>query len=299
MSREDLVDRRLDGEATTIDQSPDHADGAVDAPAGNARPPTVLLVSTFSWPPPVASPSPSARPGSWSTPSDRRTASSTASVRCAVTTLGVVRPLAAIRRAIVECDPDLAIPSDDPSRQAFNRAYAAADPGNPGGGRRPPAWCGRSDLRETYDQICSRTALMEIAATHGSARRRPSGDECGRGEVVAAGPQRSGCVNTDGSWGGRGVEMVEDADDVAAAWHRLTTPPNTARFLKRLVVDRSPWPLRDRLKGRRPAVGIQAFVPGRPANVAVACIDGEVLAAVSAEVVVSSSASDRRDRPRC
>ena len=84
------------------------------------------------------------------------------------------------------------------------------------------------------------------------------------------------------------MEIVAGADEVAAEGHRLSRPPSAVRILKRLVLDHSPWPLRDRLTGRRPVVSIQAYVAGRPANVAVACLDGEVLAAVTAEVVVST-----------
>jgi hypothetical protein len=203
--------------------------------------------------------------------------------------LNVIRPVTAIRRAVEQCDPDLVVPTDDPSRQALHRVYAAADP------RTKPGQAVRACLvrslgpPEAYDRIYSRATLMEIASNHGLCAP-PTSRVASAAEAVAWQRGHDGPVvlKTDGSWGGRGVEMVQDAADIAAAWGRLNTPPSGARVLKRLVADRSPWPLRDRLSRRRPAVSIQAYVPGRPGNVAVACLDGEVLAAVSAEVVVST-----------
>ena len=56
---------------------------------------------------------------------------------------------------------------------------------------------------------------------------------------------------------------------------------------KRFLLDRDPWPLRARLAGRRPVVSVQTYVDGSPANVAAACLDGEMLGAVQAEVVCS------------
>jgi hypothetical protein len=203
--------------------------------------------------------------------------------------LSLTRPLRSIARAIEQGNPDLVIPSDDPSRQALNRLYALADPTTRRGALTRACLARSLGPPETYDGIYSRARLMEIAAQRGLCAPRTT--VVNRLEDAVAWQGRHGglaVMKTDGSWGGRDVEIVGGADEVAAAWHRLSRPPSTVRILKRLVVDRSPWPLRDRLTGRQPVVSIQAYVTGRPANAAVACLDGEVLAAVTAEVVVST-----------
>jgi hypothetical protein len=203
--------------------------------------------------------------------------------------LHVVRPVATIRRAIEQGDPDLVVATDDPSRQALHRVYAAADPETERG--LVARACLERSLGppETYDQIYSRAALIELATSRGLCAP-PTTQVASAAEAVAWQRGHGGpvVVKTDGSWGGRGVMIAEDAADVEVAWRRLSAPPSAVRVAKRLLLDRSPWPLRDRLGRRRPSVSIQAYVPGRPANVAVACLDGEVLAAVSAEVVVSA-----------
>ena len=76
-------------------------------------------------------------------------------------------------------------------------------------------------------------------------------------------------------------------EEAVRAWRKLSRPPGWARVAKRLLVDRDPWPLRSRLTGRRPVVSVQAYVEGSPANVAAACLDGDVLGAVQAEVIRS------------
>ena len=94
-------------------------------------------------------------------------------------------------------------------------------------------------------------------------------------------------LKTDGSWGGREVAVAHDPAEATRAWRRLSRPPAWARIAKRLVVDRDPWPLRARVARRLPTISVQAFVHGRPGNVAAACVDGELLGAVQAEVVRS------------
>jgi biotin carboxylase len=92
-------------------------------------------------------------------------------------------------------------------------------------------------------------------------------------------------LKTDGSWGGRETWVVRTDADVARAWRRLSRPPALARGVKRLLVERDPWALRARLAGHQPRLSIQSFIEGAAGNAAVACLDGEVLGAVQAEVV--------------
>ena len=98
-------------------------------------------------------------------------------------------------------------------------------------------------------------------------------------------------LKTDGSSGGRGVAIVHNQVDARRAFRRLAAPPSLVRALKRLIIDGDanfvlPCLLRDRAQ-----VTIQRFMPGRPANAAVACWEGEVLAQVCVEVLASNGAT--------
>ena len=254
------------------------------------RPPKVLLVSTFTWPT-AGRLAVALQQAGFVVDAVGPSVSVVHEIKAVRRSypLSLMRPLAAVRRAVKQSDADLVVPTDDPSRQALHRLYAAADP-ETDDGRAVRATLVRSlGPPETYDAIYSRSALAEIAALHGF-RVPTTAPLTSEAEAVAWQRHLGGPVvlKTDGSWGGRGVEVVLDAEEVVAAWRRLAAHPNPAQVVKRLVLEGSPWPLRDRVTGRRPKVSIQAYVPGRPATLAVTCRDGDVVAAVAAEVVVST-----------
>ena len=98
----------------------------------------------------------------------------------------------------------------------------------------------------------------------------------------------SAVVKTDGSWGGRETRVICTAAEGRKAWRQLSRPPGLARCIKRLLVERDPWPLRSRLTGYRPRVSIQSYVDGDAGNAAVACLDGHMLGAVQAAVMQSN-----------
>jgi hypothetical protein len=88
-------------------------------------------------------------------------------------------------------------------------------------------------------------------------------------------------MKVDGTWGGLGVKVVESQSEAIKALRVLSRPIGPARALKRLMVDRDPFSILPAISGARPVVNIQRFVEGTPANSAVACWNGEVLASIS------------------
>jgi hypothetical protein len=87
-------------------------------------------------------------------------------------------------------------------------------------------------------------------------------------------------LKVDRSWGGLGVAIVRDPGQARAALQRALHPPLLPE-LSHLLLRRDPSHLLRRLADARAGVSIQAFVEGRPANRAVACWQGEVLAGIS------------------
>ncbi len=202
--------------------------------------------------------------------------------------LGLADPIRSLRAAILASGADLVIPFDDRTRQALTLLHARSDAGTEAG-RLVRACLERSlgspgKLAEVY----SRAALMAIAEESGVVCP-PTTTVRSAGEVSAWMQHHPGraVLKTDGSWGGRGVAVVATEAEGQRAWRELRRRPAVARALKRLVVERDPWAVRTRIAGTRPTVSIQSFVPGRPANVAVACLRGTPLALVQAEVVES------------
>ncbi len=100
-------------------------------------------------------------------------------------------------------------------------------------------------------------------------------------------------LKVDGAWGGGGVRVVHTRQAAQVAFAELKNWLSGAKSLKRLVVDRDPFWLADWLRRRqdrpgeasRPRVSVQAHVEGWPGDLAMFCLDGQVLAALCCEAV--------------
>jgi thioesterase domain-containing protein len=194
--------------------------------------------------------------------------------------LGLATPVGSLRAAIEASGADIVVPFDDRTRRTLHRIHGEAGAEL------------RARLERTlgppglYPRIYSRVAVMDTAAECGV--RCPPTAAVGSAEDIARWLGRHpgpAVLKTDGSWGGRETRVIHGAHDARKAWRQLSRPPGFARCVKRALYERDPWPLRARLDGRRPRLSIQAFVEGSPGNVAVACLEGEVLGAVQAEVL--------------
>jgi len=202
--------------------------------------------------------------------------------------LGLADPVRSLRVAIEASDPDVIVPFDDRTRHALALLHAHSDPRTDAGAR----------MRECLEQsLGSPTTLTSVYARASVlAVAREAGILCPPTAIVRSAADISAwferhpgpaVLKTDGSWGGRGVAILRTQADGRKAWRELRRLPPLARALKRLVVERDPWPLRARFAGTRPTLSIQSYIAGRPANAAVACFQGTPLGAVQAEVIAS------------
>jgi biotin carboxylase len=91
------------------------------------------------------------------------------------------------------------------------------------------------------------------------------------------------------SWGGTGVIVIQNLQEAELAYRRMTGPQELARAIKRLVWNQEPELFLRRSRGLRPVLSIQTYIPGRPANCAAACWEGEVIASIEVEVLVTQS----------
>lgn len=99
----------------------------------------------------------------------------------------------------------------------------------------------------------------------------------------------SAVLKLDGSWGGRGVEIVYSGEQAAASFRRLNQPLTLLKSIKRRAVNGDPEALWSWRQRQRPAVTIQELIPGTPANSMVLCWRGEVLAELQVEVLCAQS----------
>jgi hypothetical protein len=202
--------------------------------------------------------------------------------------LGLANPIGSLRAAIEASDADLIVPSDDRTRHALAELHSRSDPRTASGARMRERLERSLGSPDKVTCVYSRASVLAMARDVG-VLCPPTETVRSAGDISAWFDRHPGpaVLKTDGSWGGRGVAIVHTEADGRRAWRELRRRLPLARALKRLVVERDPWPLRARLAGTRPTLSIQAYVAGRPANAAVACFEGTSLGAVLAEVVES------------
>ncbi len=98
-------------------------------------------------------------------------------------------------------------------------------------------------------------------------------------------------IKADGSWAGLGIRVVGSLAAAEAAYRQINRPVAPSLVLREALVERDYFWAQPWLARSRPAISVQSFIVGRPANCAVACWRGEVLAGTAVEVENAESAT--------
>jgi glutathione synthase/RimK-type ligase-like ATP-grasp enzyme len=199
-------------------------------------------------------------------------------------------PFQALRDAIKAVKPDLIVPCDDRAILHLQQLHALET------GCRQQHDGKQSDIArlierslgnpEGFATTRSRYPLISAARSVGlpapeAARLRTTKD-------LDQWLSRHGfptVLKVDGSWGGNGVFVVRSREEAHQVFKKLSRHIPYFLALKRRVVNRDPyWMLEARL--RVPGVvSAQTFVEGSPANCAMFCWEGRVLAGIAVEVL--------------
>jgi len=195
-----------------------------------------------------------------------------------------IHPVRSLMSAIEAADPDLIIPCDDRAVEHLHELHGRCQEGPAGHicslierSLGPPA---------TYPIVSSRYSLMKVAEEERirvAPTRRVHGFEdlkSWQSEIPVP-----WMLKADGTWGGHGVRMAHNHEEAKTIFQEMSRPLGVARFAKRLIVNRDPFWVRSWWNRSRPAVTVQPYIAGRPANCAVACWQGKVLAGTAVEVV--------------
>jgi hypothetical protein len=197
-----------------------------------------------------------------------------------------VHPLASLRHAIESTEPDLIVPCDDRSVGHLQQLCGRYGDQN---GRAANSIERSLGPLGSYPVVSSRYALLELA--RGQGIRVPATQYLQNAHDLyqwQAKQPLPWVLKADGTWGGSGVRIAETLHQAEQFFHLLRGPCGLKRAVKRLLVNRDSFYLRAWWQGSTPSVIAQAFVPGRPANCAVACWEGRVLAQISVEVLAES-----------
>ncbi|WP_043838555.1 hypothetical protein [Muricoccus aerilatus] len=194
------------------------------------------------------------------------------------------RLLVDLAGAVRAARPDRLIPCDDVSAALVvalhadpaMRAVVEASMGDPA----------------AYSVALSKGAQMVLAAEMGlpipptlHLRERAALDA-----ALKAGPLPR-VLKVDGNWGGEGVAVLPDTAAAGPAWARLTAPPSLLAAVKRSLRERSPRAMVARREWRSSTPHLQEFAAGVPANRAVVCERGRVLAGISVTALETAGAS--------
>ncbi len=198
----------------------------------------------------------------------------------------VSRPLLALRRAIRHTRPDLIIPGDDRAVRQLHRLHD-----------RLTRESGRDDAvksvierslgaPEGYKTLRSRNSMQALAARLGI--RVPDCAPVRRHADLVAWHGRvplPWVLKTDGSTGGTGVRVVHSLAEAQRGFDELSRRLGFVQSAKLALGGSDPFAWSDWLDRSVPAVSVQRYIAGRPANCAVACWQGQVMDGIAAEVL--------------
>jgi hypothetical protein len=193
--------------------------------------------------------------------------------------LGWLAEAASIRTAIEASQPDAIVPCDDPAVGALHSLHS----------NRRLKHLGVLIERSLGDPACfltteRRSALVQLARSMGLLV--PRSETITGTRTLAATAARIGypCVlKRDLTWSGYGTEVVTSEPGLQKAWSRAVGWKAGLRAGRATLRDRRPRTIIDWLT--RGSIEAQEFVPGVPANRAVLCREGKVVAGLSVEAL--------------
>jgi ATP-grasp domain len=193
--------------------------------------------------------------------------------------------LVALEQAVATARPDLVIPCDDRAVWQLHALHESR--------REHRELIERSlGTPDYYNTLRSRVGCTNLARDLGVAVPETRGI-ASIGDIrqwFDANPGRA-AFKVDGSSGGHGVQIVDDAQECIGAWRRMAKGAPVGLSWKRWLVDSDPLAFWPPLRKGRLSASLQKFIPGRAANAMVACWEGEVLGTVAVEVLCSQGAT--------
>jgi carbamoylphosphate synthase large subunit len=196
------------------------------------------------------------------------------------------QPLVSLKRAIESMNPDMILPLCDRSVLHLHQLHTAAV-SHDGRESKIVKLIERSlGAPQSYQIVSSRFRLLQTARSEGiRVPEMIAIESASELDFWCAQTAPPWVIKADGTWGGRGVRVARSATEARKDWFELCQRPSRFELLKRLSLNRDRgWILSD-WKHTRPHILVQAHIKGRPANCAVACWRGRLLAGIAVEVV--------------
>ena len=195
-------------------------------------------------------------------------------------------PLKSLRAAMADFDPHLVLPTCDRGVQQLHRLYEEAKDK----GHRRTMECIRRSLgpSASFSIVSDRYDLLMLAAEEGIAIPETVALESVK-DLQRAG--RIGLplvIKATGTWGGTGVEIAASEAQAVRAFRKLMGRRGPLWLAKELLLNRDRGNTLHDWRHAQPSLIAQRWIDGHPANCAVACVDGKVLATVAVEVLATN-----------
>ena len=198
-----------------------------------------------------------------------------------------LRPLSSLVAAIEATNPQIVIPCDDRAVRHLHELYT----------REHSRETSRSEIAtlitrslgapESYPIVSKRYDLIKMASQEGI--RVPDTTPLNTVDDLKTWQARQGLpwvLKVDGMSGGLGVKIAHTPTEAEHLFLEMSQRHNNiSRAIKRLIVNRDSFWLRSWWNRSRPVITVQSYIHGRPANCAVVCWNGRVLAGISVEVL--------------
>lgn len=195
-------------------------------------------------------------------------------------------PLQSLRNAIEAFDPDVIVPSCDRDVQQLHDLHAASE-SFAGSNKQIAALIERSlGAPDGFRITSSRYELLKLAESEGICVPKQMPIECERDlERWYAQSEPTWVMKADGTSEGKGVRFVSSVAEAKQFFFLHSKRAGVLKLWKNLMLFRDrDWVRFDWKQGQR-AVIAQSIVQGRPANCAVVCWRGRVLAGVAVEAI--------------
>ncbi len=190
-----------------------------------------------------------------------------------------------LERAIRDAYPDLIIPCDERTvrdMQAIARTT---------GDDRIKQIIERSMCPEgNFGILTSRAQLISLAEQCGVTVPRSAGlPDLAALSAWTANELAPFVLKSDGSWAGFGVRIVSDLDAASGIYKRVARRMPLRLAIRESLLEGDHFGLRTWWRRERPSVSAQSYINGWPANIGVACWQGEVLATSCVQAVSTAS----------
>jgi hypothetical protein len=203
--------------------------------------------------------------------------------------LRALSPVRSLHSAVHRSLPDLVVPTDDFAVAYLHRLYEGAPSIHEGSSLFIQTLLRRSlGDSASFLPLASRTKFLASASAEGipTLPTQDVPDLPALHQWLSANALPA-VLKADGTYGGEGVRIVRTEAEAVKAWRTLRAPLSFAHLVKKTGFERDSYHVIPWISRRRRTVSIQPFMHGRDSNIAVACWKGELLGAISFDVLRS------------